>query len=86
MISKYHFPFKKIILSFLEQWLIPGMGQKNYKVSLEVGCPRKHRGAQELLETYLRVTEASLKRLPVAESEIIEHQKNIMILMHHNII
>lgn len=67
----------------MEQWLIPGMGQKNYKVSLEVGCPRKHGGAQELLETYLRVTEASLKGLPLAESE---HQKNPMILMHHNII
>lgn len=46
LISKYCFPLKKIILSFMEQWLIPGMGQKNYKVSLEAGCPRKHGGAK----------------------------------------
>ena len=61
------------------------MGKKNYKVSLEAECPRKHGGVQELLEIYLRVTEASLKRFPLAESEISVKKKTMMV-MHHNII
>ena len=38
------------------------------------------------MEIYLRVTEASLKRYALAESEIRMSNKKTMMVMHHNII